>query len=84
MSENHPLKVFARVCTQIGWDKKLCDLSEDEVVGIISNIQLSANVDEFYDGEYIARIHFQYSDKTWNGDDLAPFSTNNTKHIRCP
>ena len=73
MSDDHPLKRFARICSEIGWDKKLCDLSEDEVVGIISNIQLSSNVDEFYEGEYIARIHFLYSDKSWNGGGDAPF-----------
>ena len=50
--------MFARICSEIGWDKKLRDLSEDEVVGIISNIQLASNIDEFYYGEYIARIHF--------------------------
>ncbi len=73
MSDNHPLKRFARICSEIGWDKKLRDLSEDEVVGIISNIQLASNIDEFYDGEYIARIHFQYSDKSWKGGGDAPF-----------
>lgn len=73
MSDNHPLKIFGRICEQIGWDKKLSDLSEDEVIGIVSNIQLSDNVDDMYDGEYIARIHFQYSDKSWKGDDIAPF-----------
>jgi len=73
MSDNHPLNRFARICSEIGWDKKLCDLSEDEVVGIISNIQLSSDIGEFYDGEYVARIHFQYSDKSWSGGDDAPF-----------
>ena len=73
MSDNHPLKMFARICSEIGWAKKLRDLSEDEVVGIISNIQLASNIDEFYDGEYIARIHFQYSDKSWKGGGDAPF-----------
>jgi hypothetical protein len=73
MPENNPLKEFARICSEIGWNKKLSDLSEDEVIGIISNIQVAQSIDGFYEGENLARIHFQYSDKSWIGDALAPF-----------
>ena len=73
MSDNHPLKRFGRICSEIGWNKKLCDLSEDEVVGIISNIQLSSDIGLFYEGEYLANIHFQHSDKSWAGGGDAPF-----------
>jgi hypothetical protein len=48
-------------------------LSEDEVVGIISNIQLSSDIGLFYEGEYLARIHFLHSDKSWSGGGDAPF-----------
>ena len=73
MSDDHPLKRFARICSEIGWDKKLSDLSEDEVVGIISNIQLSSDIGLFYEGEYLARIHFLHSDKSWSGGGDATF-----------
>tara|TARA_R110000796_G_scaffold106182_1_gene216556 strand:- start:4 stop:225 length:222 start_codon:yes stop_codon:yes gene_type:complete len=73
MSDNNPLKIFARVCAQIGWDKKLSDLSEEEVIGIISNIQIAKGIDKFYDGEEIVRIHFLYSDRSWKGGGDAPF-----------
>ena len=73
MPENNPLKEFARICSEIGWNKKLSDLSEEEVIGIISNIQIAKGIDKFYDGEEIVRIHFLYSDRSWKGGGDAPF-----------
>ena len=40
-NEDNSLKNAAKVFNKIGWEKKLCDLTEEQMVALISVIQSS-------------------------------------------
>ena len=45
----------------IGWEKRLCDLSEDEVLAITVILKnLAEGLDDEYSGQHLTDLFFQY------------------------
>jgi hypothetical protein len=60
---NNTLKKVAELFGSIGWDKRLCDLSEEEVLGIIVVMQSLQEVEDEFLSQSLADIYFKYKPK---------------------
>ena len=72
------LKNLTKLFTQIGWNKKLSELSEDEILVTILIMQFSKRIDsdEQYTKDRLDKLLFEYvyekQDDTINEDEI-PF-----------
>jgi hypothetical protein len=55
-----PLKTIGKLFTNIGWDKRLCDLSEDEIVAIAVVIQAIEGLEDVYSNEYLTEVYLRH------------------------
>jgi hypothetical protein len=63
LSDNNSLKDFASSIEKIGWQKRFCDLSQDEVIGLIVIAQSLKGIDDEYAGDYLTELYFKYGGK---------------------
>ena len=59
-NEDNSLKNAAKVFNKIGWEKKLCDLTEEQMVALISVIQSSREIENEFVCEYVTKSHIKY------------------------
>ena len=57
---DNPLKHFASTIGQIGWGKKLNELSEDEVVGMILIAKSVKGLEDVYSEPYLTELFDRY------------------------
>lgn len=57
------LKAVAELFGKIGWDKRLCDLSEEEVLGVIVVLQSLKDIEHEYLNEYLREVYERYGSK---------------------
>ena len=57
---DNPLKHFASMIGQIGWGKKLNELSEDEVVGMILIAKSVKGLEDVYSEPYLTELFERY------------------------
>lgn len=46
--DDNTLKDMAECFSVIGWDKRLCDLTEEQVLGIVAKIQKMKGIEDEY------------------------------------
>jgi len=54
------LKVVAKLYQKIGWHKRLCDLTEQEVLAIIVVTQSLKDINDEYLDEYLAEVYREF------------------------
>jgi len=59
-NENNSLKNAAKVFGKIGWETRLCDLTEEQIVAIISVIQVSREIENEFVCDYVTKSHIKY------------------------
>ena len=60
-NEDNSLKNAAKVFNKIGWEKKkLCDLTEEQMVALISVIQSSREIENEFVCDYVTQSHIKY------------------------
>lgn len=58
---NSTLSLIGELFGTIGWEKRLCDLSEEEVIAITLILKkLSEGLDNEYAGTNLTEIYFKY------------------------
>jgi hypothetical protein len=67
------LKQVGELFGKVGWDKRLQDLSMDEVVGIVLVIQKVEGIDDVYTEEHLADLFNKYGRKPEQFDCDIPF-----------
>ena len=58
--ENNSLKNAAKVFNKVGWEKRLCDLTEEQMVALISVIQSSREIEYEFVCDYVTQSHIKY------------------------
>ena len=53
---DNPLKRIAEYFETVGWDKRLIDLTEDEVVGLIFVAKKTEGLEDVYTEPYLAEL----------------------------
>ena len=61
---HNPLKTIGKIFTNIGWEKRLCDLTEDEIVAIAVVIQSTEGLEDVYANEYLTEVYLRYGGGT--------------------
>ena len=61
----NPMALFTKVCDNIGWEKRLNELSREEVTAIIFSIQESGEIKHGSDIQQIKELERTY--KQWTG-----------------
>tara|TARA_R100001377_G_scaffold63837_1_gene39431 strand:+ start:897 stop:1136 length:240 start_codon:yes stop_codon:yes gene_type:complete len=59
-NEDNSLKNAGKVFSKIGWETKLCNLTEEQMVALISVIQMSREIENEFVCEYVTRSHIKY------------------------
>ena len=54
------LKVIAKLFGQVGWEKRLCDLNEKEVLALIVVAQSMKDINDEYLDEYLAEVYREF------------------------
>ena len=73
--DNKTLKEIAKVFENIGWEKRLCDLSKEQVLGIIANIQSMKGLEDEYTEQGVLELQQEVENKFPDdfSDDEIPF-----------
>lgn len=53
---DNPLRRVAELFEQVGWNKRLIDLTEDEVVGLVMIAQKIEGLEDVYTEPYLAEL----------------------------
>ena len=54
---DNPLRRVAELFEQVGWNKRLIDLTEDEVVGLVMIAQKIEGLEDVYTEPYLAELY---------------------------
>lgn len=73
--DNKTLKEIAKVFENIGWEKRLCDLSKEQVLGIIAKIQSMKGLEDEYTEQGVLELQQEVENKFPDdfSDDEIPF-----------
>ncbi len=66
------LELLAHVFKHIGWDKRVCDLQEEEVLALIVVLQSVKDIEDEHLNEYLREIYERYGIKR-DEDGWIPF-----------
>lgn len=67
------LKEIASCFEVIGWDKRLCDLSEEQVLGIVATIQKMKGIEDEYTEQGLLEFEQAVTSSDEFPDDPIPF-----------
>jgi hypothetical protein len=59
-NNNSPLKTIGKLFANIGWEKRLCDLNEDEIVAIAVVFQAIEGLEDVYTQQYLTEVYIRY------------------------
>ena len=73
--DDKTLKETAKVFENIGWEKRLCDLSKEQVLGIIAKIQSMKGLEDEYTEQGVLELQQEVENKFPDDfpDDEIPF-----------
>jgi hypothetical protein len=73
--DDKTLKEIAKVFENIGWEKRLCDLSKEQVLGIIAKIQSMKGLENEYTEQGVLELQQEVENKFPDDfpDDEIPF-----------
>tara|TARA_R100000773_G_C4215026_1_gene113878 strand:+ start:366 stop:611 length:246 start_codon:yes stop_codon:yes gene_type:complete len=73
--DDKTLKEIAKVFENIGWEKRLCDLSKEQVLGIIAKIQSMKGLEDEYTEQGVLELQQEVENKFPDDflDDEIPF-----------
>jgi|TARA_R100000455_G_C6242536_1_gene101068 hypothetical protein len=73
--DDKTLKETAKVFENIGWEKRLCDLSKEQVLGIIAKIQSMKGLENEYTEQGVLELQQEVENKFPDDfpDDEIPF-----------
>lgn len=72
---DNALKEVAKIFETIGWEKRLCDLSKEQVLGTIAKIQSMKGLEDEYTEQGVLELQQEVEDKLrdFSDDDYIPF-----------
>lgn len=72
---NSSLKEVAKIFETIGWETKLCELSKEQVLGVVAKIQSMKGLEDEYTEQGVLELQQEVEDKLrdFSDDDYIPF-----------